>query len=484
MEFLGDRESVAITELVASDQDKISSVRAISRKGLENLEEKGLLTLYLALGRCTWTADDGGRDPIAPVLLVPVGLKLKGQDLQATEVELAGEIEVNPVLLHVFNRELNLPLTAEVLLSLYLDGNDTETMDDAEADEPQATVNLQAVLDFLNVLANKLPGFKAEPFAVLGNFSFQKLAMVRDLENRRAELLANDVVAAIAGDNAARKKLGGSQIETDPTRLDTILPDNEFAVVEADSSQQCAIAGINAGQSAVVHGPPGTGKSQTITNLIATLTANGKKILFVAEKRAALEVVMNRLTAVGLDHLALDLHGAEQTPKKIMERVARTLSSIREAGKPVPEVVHEQFVDRRNKLNQHDVRMHTVHAPTGQTVYAMQGALLRLPSTVSSQLRWRGPDLLQIVPKRAERTLDLLGEAAGFETLFNRSDPSPWTGVELKDGEAVQNAVDLACRLNSEIIPNLTDCLHRTSESSGLRLPKTLVETDEFLKVI
>ena len=473
-EFLSDGQTATISELVASDQDRVSAIRAISRKGLENFEEKGLLTLYLALGKCTWTADDGGRDPVAPVLLVPIGLKFKGQDLQETEVDLAGEVEVNPVLVHIFNRELNLPLTAETLLSLYSHDDDTEPTE----------VNLQAVLDYLNTLARKLPGFKAELFAVLGNFSFQKLAMVRDLENRRAELLANDVVAAIAGDNTARRKLGSSQIETDPTSLDTILPDNEFAVVEADSSQQCAIAGISAGQCAVVHGPPGTGKSQTITNLIATLTANGKTILFVAEKRAALEVVMNRLTAVGLDHLALDLHGAEQTPKKVMERIARTLSTVREAGKPLTEVIHEQFVDRRNKLNQHDARMHKVQAPTEQTVYAMQGALLRLPSNVSSPLRWRGPDLLQIVPKRAERVLDLLGEAAGFETLFNRSDPSPWTGVELKDGEAVQNAVDLAGRLNSETIHSLTDYLHRTSESSGLRLPTTLVEMDVFLRVL
>jgi very-short-patch-repair endonuclease len=473
-DFLSDGQTATISDLVASDQDRISAIRAISRKGLENFEEKGLLTLYLALGRCTWTADDGGRDPVSPVLLVPIGLKFKGQDLQATEVDLAGEVEVNPVLLHIFNRELNLPLTAETLLSLYSHDDDTETTE----------VNLQAVLDYLNTLARKLPGFKAELFAVLGNFSFQKLAMVRDLENRRAELLANDVVAAIAGDNTARRKLGGSQIETDPTSLDTALPDNEFAVVEADSSQQCAIAGISAGQCAVVHGPPGTGKSQTITNLIATLTANGKKILFVAEKRAALEVVMNRLTAVGLDHLALDLHGAEQTPKKVMERIARTLSTVREAAKPLSEGVHEQFVDRRNKLNQHDARMHKVQAPTEQTVYAMQGALLRLPSNVSSPLRWRGSDLLQIIPKRAERVLDLLGEAAGFETLFIRSDPSPWTGVELKDGEAVQNAVDLAGHLNSEIIPSLTDCLHRTSESSGLRLPKTLAEIDDLLTVL
>ena len=473
-DFLSDRQTASISDLVESDKAKLSAIRAISRKGLENFEEKGLLTLYLALGRCSWTADDGGRDPIAPVLLVPIGLKFKGQDLQATEVDLAGEVEVNPVLLHIFNRELNLPLTAETLLGLYSHDDDSETTE----------VNLQAVLDYLNTLARKLPGFKADLFAVLGNFSFQKLAMVRDLENRRAELLANDVVAAIAGDDTARRTLSGSQIETDPSSLDTILPDNEFAVVEADSSQQCAIAGISAGQCAVVHGPPGTGKSQTITNLIATLTASGKTILFVAEKRAALEVVMNRLTAVGLNHLALDLHGAEQTPKKVMERIARTLSTIREAGKPLSEVVHEQFVDRRNKLNQHDARMHKVQSPTEQTVYAMQGVLLRLPPNVSSPLRWRGPDLLQIVPKRAERVLDLLGEAAGFETLFNRTYPSPWTGVEFKGGESVQNAVDLAGRLKSDIIPSLTDCLYRTSESSGLRLPKTLVEIDEFLKVL
>ncbi len=473
-DFLSNGQSVAISDLVESDQDEIAAIRVISRKGLENFEEKGLLTLYLALGRCTWTADDGGRDPIAPILLVPVGLKFRGHDLQATEVELAGEIEVNPVLLHVLNGELNLSLAAETLLSLYSSDDDTEPKQ----------VNLEAVLDYLNILARKLPGFNAELFAVLGNFSFQKLAMVRDLENHRDELLANDVVAAIAGDNAARRKLGDSQTETNPTSLDTIPPDNEFAVLEADSSQQCAIAGISAGQSAVVHGPPGTGKSQTITNLIATLTANGKTILFVAEKRAALEVVMNRLKAVGLDHLAMDLHGAEQTPKKVMERVALTLSTVREASKPNSEAIHEQFVDRRNKLNQHDAMMHSAHAPTEQTVYAMQGALLRIPSDIVSALRWRGPDLLQITPKRAERVLDLLGEAAGFESLFNRSDSSPWTGVELKDGQAAQDAVDLAARLSFEVIPSLTECIRLVSVSSGLRHPKTMAESNELLTLL
>jgi very-short-patch-repair endonuclease len=495
MGFLTQVKPLPIGDLLASDQDRISHIRSISRKGLENLEEKGLSTLYLALGRCTWTADDGGRDPVAPVLLIPISLKLKGQDVKATEVQVIGEAQINPVLLHVFHQELNVSITPEELLSLFslqhnfvTNGSNgsaaTGLIDASEEDERTIDANLDAVLVRLNKVAIKVPGFKSEAFAVIGNFSFQKLAMVKDLEARRSELLANDVVAAIAGDNAARRKLSGSQVETDPSSLDDIPPDNEFAVLEADSSQQCAIAGITVGQSAVVHGPPGTGKSQTITNLIATLTANGKKILFVAEKRAALEVVMNRLTAVGLDHLAIDLHGAEQTPKKVMERVARTLTAVREAGKPESEDIHEQFADRRNKLNQHDDTMHRAHAPTELTVFAMQGALLRLPSNVSSTLRWRGPDLTQITSKNAGRVLDLLGEAAGFESLFNRSDSSPWTGVELKDGQAVQGAIDLTGRLAHELLPELTGCLNQAATSSELRPPKTMAETQELLALL
>jgi very-short-patch-repair endonuclease len=481
MEFLRVGKSVPVIDFFLSEPANINCLRAISRKGLENLEEKGLSTLYLALGKCTWTSDDGGRDPVAPALLIPISLKLKGQDIRATEIEIGGEPEVNPVLLHILNKELNVSISADELRGRFSPFLDSEFQGIAE---DQAAADLDAVLDELNAVAGKVPGFKAEQFAVVGNFSFQKLAMVRDLEKRRDELLANEIVAAIAGDATARRNLGSRQIEVDPAILDAVPPDNEFAVLEADSSQQCAIAGIASGQSAVVHGPPGTGKSQTIANLIATLTANGKKVLFVAEKRAALEVVMKRLTDVGLDHLAIDLHGAEQTPKKVMDRVARTLNTVREATKPLTEEVHAQFSDRRVKLNQHDARMHKTFAPTQQTVYSMQGALLRLPSNLTSPLRWRGPDLLEITPERSKRILDLLAEAAGFETLFNRTDPSPWCGVELHDGQATQSAVDLAFRLAYEELPDLKASLEQLCQSAGLRLPKTFAQVDDVLMLL
>lgn len=278
---------------IADDKIKANSVRQISRKALENSEEKGLATLYLALGKATWPADDGGRDPEAPVLLLPISFESKGQDISTVKIRANGDIQVNDVLLHVLKTQFDVEIDPQKLIGHAAGHNRGDALTaNPSLNDSNGHLNLSAALDALTCETSSIKGFRAQPFSVIGNFSFQKLAMVNDLEKRRKELVGNDVVAAIAGDVNARKTLGSSKIETDPKTLDSILPDAEFQVVEADSSQQCAILGTVAGQSTVIHGPPGTGKSQTITNLIATLAATGKKVLFVAEKRAALEVVI------------------------------------------------------------------------------------------------------------------------------------------------------------------------------------------------
>ncbi len=102
--------------------------------------------------------------------------------------------------------------------------------------------------------------------------------------------------------------------------------------------------------------------------------------------------------------------------------------------------------------------------------------------TFSTAVAGAGPDADH--PCTVGTRSRFIGEAAGFETLFNRSDPSPWTGVELRDGQAVQNAVDLASRLNYEVIPSLTDNINRVSESSGLRQPKTMGQVNDLLTVV
>ena len=131
---------------------------------------------------------------------------------------------------------------------------------------------------------------------VLANFAYAKLAMVSDLDGALDELVAHELIAALAGDEQARAAIRGQGPgpEAIPGPDQVPLAD-EFLVLDADSSQNYAINAVLGGQSLIVKGPPGTGKSQTIANLIASLIARGKKVLFVAEKRAAIDAVTKRL---------------------------------------------------------------------------------------------------------------------------------------------------------------------------------------------
>ncbi len=244
-QFAQEGGSIALTDLFPGQELKAANIRTIARKGLENLEEKGLSTLYLALGKCSWTAEDGGRDPFAPVFLLPISLKLKGHDIQSTEVEIAGDPEANPVLIHVLDEEWKVSVTADDLLQAFRPESeeDASTMASGQAASPNPATGLEPVIELLKARCGKVPGFSTETFAVIGNFAFQKLAMVKDLENRTTELMSSDIVAAIAGDAVARRLMSAAHVDVDPKSLDSIPPTNLFAVMEADSSQQCAILG-------------------------------------------------------------------------------------------------------------------------------------------------------------------------------------------------------------------------------------------------
>ncbi len=474
-------EAILLSDLAPETRNiRSSSVTAIMRKALENNEERGLKTLYLALGKLTWTSDDGGRPPEAPILLVPIEFKGNGQDAKTLSVQLAGRAEVNPVLLFVLKKQFDIEIPMHgVRPHTALDG--AESISDDSTFTAEDYKSLTAIFESR---CSSLDGFGLTDFAVVGNFSFQKLAMVQDLQTRFDDLLKNDVIAAIAGDPQARKSLGGGHISIDPRSLDEMPPAEEFEVLEADSSQQAAIAGISRGQSAVIHGPPGTGKSQTITNLIATLTAQGKKVLFVAEKRAALEVVAERLKRAGLGHLAIDLHGAELSGKRVMVRVAETLALIREAQHRNNDNLLARFAERRGKLNAHDQRMHAVHEPTMLSVFEMQAVLLRLKQGATTTLRWRGASLSKLTQAACEELDCLLRDAAGFESLFLRTDGSPWLGMSFKDGDSTQAAVDLVNRIDDQLWTEFDRVLAPLLSEAALQTPFTWTEVRNIEQVL
>ena len=147
-------------------------------------------------------------------------------------------------------------------------------------------------------------------------------------------------------------------------------------MLDADSSQRGAIGAVLAGRSLVIHGPPGTGKSQTIANLIATLVARGRKVLFVAEKRAAIDAVLSRLKGVGLGGMVLDIHEGTRDRLRIARDLGDTLDEAQRTPAPDLTDLHRRLVDRQQRLSQHATALHEVHKPWGLTPFEVQAALL------------------------------------------------------------------------------------------------------------
>ena len=220
-----------------------------------------------------------------------------------------------------------------------------------------------------------VPDFSVTPRLVVGTFSYAKLPMVADLAAQGDALADHDVVAALAGDPDALRAV---RSELDRSRVDLDDPERDVLVLDADSSQQEAIEAVRSGSHLVVHGPPGTGKSQTIANLIATLAADGKRVLFVAEKRAAIDAVVGRLDRVGLGDLVLDLHGGATGAVAALAGARRGPRRASDAADPDTSEVERTLLERRTRLTDHATALHERREPWGVSAYDAQVELTRL----------------------------------------------------------------------------------------------------------
>lgn len=465
-------DSVPLTRLVSQEEQSRATacIQQIHRRALTNLEEKGLETLFLAFGMATWTPSDSGRPPEAAVILVPIRIETRG----VVKLQRNGEAQLNPVLPHILEVEYGCRATPQDLL----EGADSI----AEDESPDLTV----IANRLKHATQEIQGFDVVPRLVLSNFSFQKMAMVRDLRDRLPEMASHDLIAAIAGNVEARQAAQGGGKELDARKLDQIPPDQEFLVFDADSSQQKVIYAVLSKRNCVIQGPPGTGKSQTIANLITALAAMGLKTLFVAEKRAALEVVMQRLQQKGLGHLLLDFHSADVSRRAVMEQFAESLRLVRNAPLVDFDDVHRRFVDRRGRLNDHVNRMHKKRSPAQKSVYELQGELLQFAQEEQSTTRLRSKNLERLTPVNADRVEELLQELSGesLAQLFLGNQTSLWVDLKFSSNAAAQQALEKVERMADELYPDLEFSLSKFAVTTKFKIPLTLEQVREQVNLV
>ena len=324
------------------------------------IEEQGVTTLYLALGMLEWYESESSEESRrAPLILVPV-------EISRTSVRASFRVQYTEEEIGT-NLSLQEKLKAEFGIQL---------PDLPEVDELDQS-NIQSYFRAVDKAINGNQRWSVDNSAIaLGFFSFAKFLMYRDLDaNNWSDnaLTEHPVLQAVLINGFQEPK---PSIDDGVSNIDKhLIPTNTYHVVDADSSQALAIHDVSQGRNLVIQGPPGTGKSQTITNLIAAAIVKGKRVLFVAEKMAALEVVKRNLDKIGLGDACLELHSHKMKKKTVADELKRTL----EIGKPPLTALKgkvESLLKNRNELNGYCEAINTSIGDSGITPYEAFGELL------------------------------------------------------------------------------------------------------------
>jgi very-short-patch-repair endonuclease len=323
------------------------------------MEEQGVNILYIALGQLKWFERDQPDTPrYAPLVLVPVELH---RDSVADRFHLHWREE---------DIEENLSLEAKLKADFGITLPEFPSEEDFSVDR-YCTAVAQALTG--------TKGWEVLPNAiVLGFFSFAKFLMYRDLDAANwpdgEKLLRDPFLTALLQDGFPPAE----PVFPDDAQLDTLIPAARLDhIVDSDSSQTQAVELVRQGRSVVIQGPPGTGKSQSITNIIAAAVLDGKRVLFVAEKLAALEVVKRRLEREGLGPLCLELHSNKANKRAVIEEIGRTWKLGRPRQSDLEALV-PKLEESRTVLNRHVASLHERLSPSGLSAFVIVGRLTAL----------------------------------------------------------------------------------------------------------
>ena len=422
-------------------KNSITVLKNIDKRARSFIEETGVNVAYMAFGFIHWKEKDASNFVYrAPVLLIPIQFN---QDSAVDPYYISStgdDIIVNPTFAYKLEAEqgVKLPDYQEEGLSAYLK-------------------KVEKVI-------NKLK-WTVSSECKIGIFSFMKINMYRDIKDNKSKIISNQNVRMLLGESVDTDGENGNQ-ETASNVDDPLI--ELHSVVDADSSQIEAIEMAKYGKSFVLQGPPGTGKSQTITNIIAECLSDGKKVLFVSEKRAALNVVYEKLKSVGLSDFCLELHSHKANKKDVIADICHSLRSGKSTvlHKADEEIEVKKKVQKQ--LDKYAFELHKQQPQIGESLYQLYESFASLRSVpnvdwIVPQLELKGEAYLKEASLLLEQYVDYI-PSVGYDYRKN-----PWYGYINQD-ISFQSKADIKTSLLTvvQLLQALIPILQEISKEYGI----------------
>lgn len=454
---------LANVETNQSIKDMQKTLRNLRDKAKTATEEQGINVLYLSFGFLEWNdPKDSEQLYHSPLVLVPVTLTVESISSPYKLSLHEDEIIINPTLQYKLTNDFGMTIpdfNEEGDLQKYFsDVNDSVSHN-----------NWRVIED-----------------TSLSMLSFLKISMYNDLAKHRDAIIKNTIVRTISGDvsesNPIPEELNNYDFDLKTKPIDV------FQVVDADSSQQDAILCAKEGLSFVLQGPPGTGKSQTITNIISECLADGKKVLFVSEKMAALDVVYRRLTSAGLNDFCLVLHSHKANKKIVLEQLETVLNLAKNKAELSKDAYLKlDALERdREKLNQYASQLFENVDPLGKSIYQVNGILANLseyadvifPIDNIDKVDWNQYSKYNYVLNEFINSIGQMSED------YNAN---PWYGANVQNvsNELRHDIGAILPKLNDKIKINLNE-IHSIQNALSLYIPisyQSILNMQEILKV-
>ncbi|WP_216894130.1 AAA domain-containing protein [Nocardia alni] len=467
-------------ELFSGDEayrDACTRTRSLVRKIRGFSEEQGTDVGRLVYGRVTSNEvkRGGARAAVAlraPLLLYQITVEARTAAENDFTLKADPEPELNPVLLYCLQHEYGIDING-----VEFDGVLAEAEGSVRPDELVDKI-FRRIAEIAEKQGVKL-GF--EPLTAIGICNYAKLPMVQDLRSASHLMAQHDLVALLAG-CAPRGPDPRGEAPYIPARPDQIPSRDDSLVLDADSSQYRAIATALGDRHVVIDGPPGTGKSQTIANIIAAGSAAGLKILFVAEKRAAIEAVTDRLKEIELGALVLDLHQSSLSNRAVATQLSESFDKLSRVQAVDGDDLDRELDDSRRRLNEYAEALHTPHEPWALSAYQVREKIVSSAGGIETSIRLRS--LKQFTPDACRSVEDDLRQFVTNGGLRLIRHESPWWQARVA---TEQDARDVLLRLEQVTAHTLRDgqaSMRALVAQAGLLEPKDFQGWDRTLRLL